>query len=282
MQIRICNQPMTFPDEVGELRDSGGLIGDGEALRARMHEDGYLLLRGFHPREAVLAARERIREDMRRAGMAEGRHQALGAIATTPEVLAVLESPALFELFARYFGEPARTFDEKWLRAVGPGGFTGVHYDSVYMGRGSDRLHTVWTPFGDTPLELGTLAICVGSHTADFAKLLETYGRMDVDRDRVQGSGWYTENPREVVERFGGRWCTAGFHAGDIILITMRTLHASTINATDQTRISCDTRFQPAADPADERWVGPARSGHTTWRDGTGPTMAEARARWGV
>lgn len=43
--------------------------------------------------------------------------------------------------------------------------FTGAHVDNVYMGRGSRNLFTVWTPFGDTPVEMGTLAVCEGSNS---------------------------------------------------------------------------------------------------------------------
>jgi hypothetical protein len=68
----------------------------------------------------------------------------------------------VFSLFERLFGEPARTFDYKWLRAVEPGQATGAHYDFVYMGRGSGRLHTCWVPFGDIPVERGTLAMASG------------------------------------------------------------------------------------------------------------------------
>jgi len=42
------------------------------------------------------------------------------------------------------------------------------------MGRGSDRLHTCWTLIGDTPMELGTLAVCVGSHLEAFQRLKQT------------------------------------------------------------------------------------------------------------
>lgn len=42
---------------VGELRDASGLAGRPEALRARIAEDGYLLLRGVLDRDQVLAAR---------------------------------------------------------------------------------------------------------------------------------------------------------------------------------------------------------------------------------
>lgn len=42
--------------------------------------------------------------------------------------------------------------------------FTGAHVDSVYMSRGTDELYTMWTPFGDVNVEMGTLAVCEKSH----------------------------------------------------------------------------------------------------------------------
>ena len=123
-------------------------------------------------------------------------------IAHHPDVLAVVENPALFDFFAAYFGEPAQTFHYKWLRGVGNESYTGAHMDTVYMGRGSDRLHTVWIPFGDIPVEQGTLAMCVGSNRLDgFARVRATYGRMDVDRDGIEG--WFSKDPMEIVEVFG-------------------------------------------------------------------------------
>ena len=175
-------------------------------------------------------------------------------IAHHPDVLAAVESPSLFEFFAGYFNEPAVTFPYKWLRAVGNEEYTGAHYDVVYMGLGSSRLHTTWIPMGDIPVELGTLAVCVGSHRLDsFAPLRNTYGRGDVDRDGIDG--WFTSDPLEVTQKFGGQWRTADFSAGDVMIFGMYTLHASTTNITHRYRLSCDVRYQPASHPMDARWT---------------------------
>ena len=195
----------------------------------------------------------------------------------------MLESPRLFELYERLFGGPARTFTYKWLRAVGNEEATGAHMDHVYMGRGSQRVMTCWVPFGDIPVGQGTLAICVGSHNEPgFEKLRNTYGKMDVDRDRV--AGWFTMKPREITEAFGGRWLTGDMRAGDLLTFGLHTMHASTTNTTDRWRISCDVRFQPADEPADERWVGEDPRGHDRWMSEPEKVvpMEVARARWGV
>lgn len=41
----------------------------------------------------------------------------------------------------------------KWLRAVAPSEFTGVHTDRVFLGRGSGQLITAWLPLGDCPTD---------------------------------------------------------------------------------------------------------------------------------
>ena len=50
--------PDYFGKEIVELVDSTSLLNNLRALHRKMHEDGYLFIRGFHPREhAEKAAR---------------------------------------------------------------------------------------------------------------------------------------------------------------------------------------------------------------------------------
>jgi ectoine hydroxylase-related dioxygenase (phytanoyl-CoA dioxygenase family) len=128
---------------------------------------------------------------------------------------------------------------------------------------------------------MGGLAILEGSHRAEStAKLRETYGKMDVDRDNV--SGWFSDDPIEMVEKFGGRWLTTEFEPGDAIFFGMFTLHGSLNNSTNRYRLSCDTRYQLASEPADERWVGENPKGHYAWNKAAAVPMTVAREKWGV
>ena len=296
MNIRFGYRNLNFPSqELGVLRDSNALLGDVAALHERMAEDGYLLLRGLIDRAKVLQARQTVFEHMEvqkaltpNTPVLEGVMPAGGrnvpmmgrkGIAHHPDLLAVLEGEELFDFFQAYFGEPAISYNFKWLRGVGNEEYTGAHYDFVYMGRGSGRLHTTWIPFGDIPIHQGTLAMCVGSHRLDsFARLRETYGRMDVDRDLIEG--WFTKDPMEIVEKFGGQWMTSEFQAGDVILFGMHTMHASTTNLTNRFRLSCDIRFQPMNDPIDERWQRKG-VGHTALGMPVRP-MEDVRQEWDV
>lgn len=176
---------------------------------------------------------------------------------STP-VLRVFEGAEIRQLFEGLLGtDQVRSFDFKWLRAMPRESFTGAHMDAVYMSRGSLNLLTCWIPFGNNPIEMGALAICEGSHKGEaFARLRETYGTMDHERDGLDGSGWFSEDPREVLSLFGGCWKSADFHPGDLLIFSMHTLHMSTTNVTDRVRISADVRWQPAADVVDERYCG--------------------------
>jgi ectoine hydroxylase-related dioxygenase (phytanoyl-CoA dioxygenase family) len=103
---------------------------------------------------------------------------------------------------------------------------------------------------------MGTIAVLEGSHRLEsFDQFRRTYGQLDTEAAKLDGTGWFCTDPREV-ERFGGTWVTSDFQAGDIVLFTMQTVHMSTKNITERVRISCDIRWQPADEEADSRYVG--------------------------
>ncbi|GIP31506.1 phytanoyl-CoA dioxygenase family protein [Paenibacillus sp. J2TS4] len=280
-----------------ELRSSNDIWEDTEALRARLAEDGYLLIRGFHDRERVLSARmdflrklqamgrldphapleEGVISKENKGGMWGGSAEELQA--DFPHFLEVVNHPSVMSFFDRLLGGKSMTYDYKWPRAIAHGGNTGAHYDVVYMGRGTKNVYTMWTPFGDTPLELGTLAMCLGSQHYD--KIKQTYGEMDVDRDNV-ATGWFSEDPVEIVDTYGGQWATTAFEAGDVIIFGMYMMHTSLNNRTNRFRISSDTRYQLASEPVDERWIGHKPKGHYAWGKTPQKSVADARKEWGV
>jgi hypothetical protein len=276
------------------LRASNDALDDPAVLRARMQEDGYLLLRGLQNPDRVRGARRVILENLQangqldpNASLDEGiaapgaRGRFLGGtkqLTHTPEFLSVVESPEIMGFFERFLDGPVLTFDYKWLRAVGPGDFSGAHYDVVYMGRGTKNLYTVWTPLGDVPFDMGPLVVLVGSHR--FEKIKTTYGEMDVDRDHV--TGHFSKDPVDMVDRYGGQWQTAEFSMGDVVIFGMYTMHGSLSNVSNRFRISTDTRYQLATEPVDERWIGENPIAHYAWTKGTTVPMEEMRKKWGV
>ena len=281
--VTLGDARVQFPSPaLREIVDSGPLLaaGDHAALRARFEADGYLFLRGALGRDAVLRARARVMAHLTSLGtvLAPGREEegvllerceagcvpfmeGKNELTHSAEVAGVLEGARLRALMAAVLGvldADVVTFDNKWLRAGWRSFFTGAHVDRVYMGRGSSRVLTAWIPFGDASLELGALAVLAGSHRLPgFARLQATYGELDVERDGFQGTGWFSTDPRELAAMDpAAQWLATDYRAGDVVVFGMRTLHMSTANTTDRVRISCDVRWQPAADARDERYFG--------------------------
>lgn len=284
----------TSPEAFGFLRSSATFAGDPDALSARLAEDGYLYLPGYLAREEVTEARQIVLERAQAEGILDTAHPLMDGVLkesrnpyfrpayteNNAALMRVLYDGPMIALFETLFGGGAvRHFDYTWLRAVGPGAGTAPHCDVVYMGRGTHELLTAWTPLGDIPLTVGGLIILENSHRRS-AEALGDYLQQDVDTycangpnaekvlsgqlnwEHWNGSGepWdgsISHDPVSLREQLGGRWLTAPeYRMGDVLLFTMRTVHASIDNQTRYLRLSTDTRYQPADAPIDERWVG--------------------------
>ena len=274
----------TSPEAFGILRPSLDIVADAEALRGRMRDDGYLFLPGYLDRTEVLDVRRVLTDRLAGAGCLDENHPAFDSVARpehgsyfmpelahdNPELMALLYQGRMMAFYARLLGGPVRHFDYTWMRAVGPGGGTAPHCDIVYMGRGTTNLYTAWTPLGDVGFDVGGLMVLEKSHQNE--RLRENYGRKDVDAYCTnhknmrstgnRGFGALTFDPVRLRERLGGRWLSAEFRAGDLLTFSMYTVHASLDNHSNQIRLSSDTRYQLASDPADERWVGERPPGH--------------------
>lgn len=282
-----------------DLRDSNDILDNPSALHEQMVEDGYLLIRGLHEKETVLAARQAILEKLAAKGMLAPDTPLMDGtfnpdypeptstgsmgnkpLTQLPAFKAVVKGAPIMGFFKHFLGGEARTFDFKWLRTAGPGSGSPIHYDIVFMGRGTQNLYSCWTPFGDVSLDMGPIVFCLGSNR--FEKVRETYGQADVDRDLIKGH--FSDDPLEIVEKFGGHWATTSFLAGDVIIFNMFLMHASLVNTSDKIRITADTRYQLAAEPIDERWIGKNPKGHYAWKrkDAEIESLEESRRRWGV
>ena len=282
-----------------DLRESNDILDDPLALKKRMYDDGYLLIRELHDKDDILAARKVILEKLDSKGMLVPDAPLMDGIynpdypeptstgsmgnkhlTKLPEFKAVVEGEPVMSFFEDFLGGEARTFDFKWLRTAGPGSGSHIHYDIVFMGRGTQDLYSCWTPFGDVSLDMGPIVFCLGSNR--FDKVRKTYGQSDVDRDLIEGH--FSHKPLEVIEKFGGYWATTSFSAGDVIIFSMFLMHASLVNTSDKIRITADTRYQLASEPIDERWIGEDPKGHYSWKqkDAIIEPLEESRRRWGV
>ncbi|MCB1124691.1 MAG: phytanoyl-CoA dioxygenase, partial [Verrucomicrobiae bacterium] len=108
--------------------------------------------------------------------------------------------------------------------------------------------------------------------------LLQNYVYRDVDTycENIPGheekakegkwtfTGTLSHNPPMVRNKFGGRWLTTEFQAGDFLTFGMFVVHASLDNRTqNRLRISSDSRYQRASEPIDDRWIGVNPPGHS-------------------
>ncbi|MEZ4863043.1 MAG: phytanoyl-CoA dioxygenase family protein [Caldilineaceae bacterium] len=274
----------TAPASFGELTDCTPLLGDADALRRHMREEGYLLLRGLLNREEVQAARLSMLERLAEQGhidldyplnMAKAAPTTRVAFkpdiaAKNPLVQQVVYAGPLMTFFDQFLGGATRHFDYTWIRAVAPGLSTPPHMDVVYMGRGTQKLYTAWTPYGDVPRTMGGLMVLERSHRIE--RLVNGYGSKDVDKfcenkvgkgytkmgggGNITPGGWLSRDPVTLRKRLGGRWLTTDYQMGDVLIFSVFLVHCSLDNQSDCIRLTSDTRYQLASEPVDERWIG--------------------------
>ena len=274
----------TAPTHFGTLTDSRDLVGDGDALRARMAADGYLYLPNVLDVEQVHAARHSILLKLQEEGALHPEHPLdAGIIAPgvhftfrpdlangNPVIHRLLYSGMIMEFMRDFLGGPVLHYDYTWLRAKAPGPNTATspHCDIVFMNRGTKQLYTVWTPLSDVPYDLGGLIVLENSHRQQ--EHLGEYWEFDVDTYCIddkndaaherwawgKGGGSYSKDAIGVRQELGGRWLSTEYKAGDLLIFSMFTLHASLDNCTDRVRLSTDSRYQLASEAVDERWIG--------------------------
>jgi len=281
----------TSPASFGFLRNSGDLIGNVDAQRARMHEDGYLFLSSFLERELVLEVRRAICQVLNADGVLDPNFPIEAAIAKEglecdfrPDIANqssasamlrdLIYGPKMMAFFSDFLEAPAMHYEYTWLRVIAPGKGTYPHCDIVYMGRGTQQLYTAWVPLGDVPLQVGGLILIEGSHQNE--ELRKTYCKLDVDtacenrgaQSQLNAAGFpgfgaLSFNVHDVRSEIGGRILTAPeYRMGDVLIFTAFTVHGSLDNHSREIRISSDSRYQPANEPADERWIGENPPGH--------------------
>ncbi len=260
---------------IGALQPVTGADG-----RRDLADRGYALLRGALDRDAVLAARDEILARLHSVGeiaapardaIATGTsrraelHPDLGAfwraVSEGAALRRVTHGAALRERMSGLLGAPAAAFDFVWLRVMASGRASPLHLDHPYMNRGSARVLTIWIPLGPAALEDGPIFIVENSHR--FDDVIADYAGRDVDRDPAR-PGHIAGDAIDFAARRGARLLTADFAPGDCLIFGLFAIHGSFDNRapTRRVRISSDIRYQPAADPMDERFAGPDPPAH--------------------
>jgi hypothetical protein len=280
----------TAPERFGTLRSSIEIADDPNALHERIREDGYLFLPGLLNRLEVLEARRSLTDRLAEEGLIDPAYPAIDAVARpgvrvefrpdlamgNPDLERVLYDGPVMGFYRTFFGEAVRHYDFTWLRATTPDRNTSPHCDIVYMGRGTYDVLTAWVPLGDIAIDGGALMILEGSNNKKAE--LQNYLSRDVDTYCTNGpnvekiesgemqwewDGVLDHDVEGLRNRLGGRWLTSAFEMGDVLTFTMGTVHASLDNHSDLVRLSSDSRYQRASEPADERWIGANPPGHS-------------------
>jgi hypothetical protein len=240
---------------VKELLDSASLADDPDSLRARLSVYGYLFFRGLLPTGpvneagATVAARLSAGGWIGPSGIPSSPQRALNAADAIrdPAFLAALTSrafnripylPELRGLVRSLLGGSAFSYPVKVLRAVYPetrGSIARgryIHQDFA-VARVPDLL-TSWIPLMPIPVRLGGLGILPGSNLGP------------------------PRAPRPLSPHQPG-WYTTDYGVGDVLLFHCLTSHAALPNRSARLRLSQDSRWQTADQPAPTRMVyGPA------------------------
>lgn len=269
--------PVPFDTEhFAPLRDSSDVASEPETLRLRYLQDGYVYLPGYldaggsrDMRSAYFSLFDGsyLRQGTSPAdGVFSGElpaglpaHGVAGhpahAFVRGDEFERFATQPALASLAEAILGGPAtrlprsivRHFDRASRRA------SRAHTDFTYLDEGSDRLVTMWIPFGDCPLDTGGLVYLEGSHLMDDGELEPLRSVTDRPGDKRPLShdlAW-------VAESTGRRWLWADYRAGDVAVHSPHMVHASLDTGTDAMRLSADIRFIRQGDAVDPRWTKP-------------------------
>lgn len=245
---------------------------DGLSSAGRLAADGYLLLRGLLPAEAVLAVRAAVTGALAGVGwLADGTHplDAVPGPGFQPEQAAITDEyfsgyeavqrlqafhelahdPALVAMAAGLLGvEPGAVLvhPRKIFRASPPGDAlrTPAHQDHRLI-QGTVDVLTMWIPLGDCPVQLGGLAVLAGSAGEGLRPIRPAPG---VGGVVIDGEDALEQDPR---------WRHAPMAAGDVLLFHALTVHEARPNRTDRLRLSVDFRYQRATDPVAEGSLKP-------------------------
>ncbi len=138
--------------------------------------------------------------------------------------------------------------------------------DNVYMGRGSDQLHTFWLPFHDIDLATGGLVVVEGSsQRPGMARLRETFGM----QEQFVTLG---QDPAELTACDpSARWVTAEYEAGDLVVFGSESILSS-----PSCYMRCNLQMECATKPSTRMTLmcfcsvvvsfDPPHSAHTAWR----------------
>jgi len=283
MQNGIIQKRSLSDEQLQPLTQFEADYNDHAAVQQTLEKDGYLFLRRVLKRDDVFAARKEVFERIQAVdeiepdaieGIATGRSRRLelnpdlnafwSSVSEGPALRNVTHGTHLRTIFDHIYGEPAHAHDLMYLRPTTVGCSTNFHYDYPFFAGDSERILTAWIPLGDIPISEGPLTVVEGSN--HFEDLVDPLRSIDFQDDRnnkkVQEAAYDNQtklHPIDLIEERNTRLLSANFLAGDLVIFSGFLMHGSLDNHSPlgRVRLSCDVRYQPAADPAtDSRYFG--------------------------
>lgn len=255
---------MPIAQDARPLQSSNADLNNPAKLRSRMQEDGYLYFRGLGPKEKILNLRRAMLTICAEAGwvetqkhdLMEGKWSGAGPFGEgDPEYMAVYkkvvnhptfnslpEDHFFFDIVGKLVGGPVMMHRMHIGRVSFPQNTsqtTPAHQDWQYI-RGTPDTYTIWTPVGDTPLEVGGIKVLRGSHKHGFRE-------HSLNKEhKFAGMGL---TPPDLDETGGDEWHTAAYGLGDCVIFHSHTVHGAMPNVTPDTlRLSVDNRYQKQGD----------------------------------
>lgn len=288
MPTRVLDQPVTSNHFT--LADSSDRLGwlvpsdpaqPRDLLLQQYQSQGYLWLKGILDTQRVLDFRRRYFEAFAHVGLLEagtdpvdgiysGRgkgsvQKILTEIVQWASYEAFCLAPEIWQFYEKLLGGPVYLHKRKLIRATTPDdSCTGAHYDLTYLRAGTDRVCTSWIPIGDVPVEMGGLVYLEGSDAlgrhleAEFSAKnthLPPEDRISAYNKNMSETGWLTKDLPSLADRLNARWLLADYEAGDMVIHSPYTIHASTTNTRMRMRLSTDIRYQLVSDAIDPRWT---------------------------
>ncbi|NND69913.1 MAG: hypothetical protein HKN19_20145 [Halioglobus sp.] len=248
--FKVINE-IVDPEPMYEAND---LLGDPDAVRARLADDGYLFFRDVLPRDRLLEVRDDMTRILAEHGWIEDGERRMDARAISrprregqPKFFAVhdrvmkLESlhsmahePHLMDVMRQALGKTAFPHPLSITRLVFPDApelSTPPHQDFP-NNQGTPNLTAAWMPLADCRIVDGSLAILEGSNKFGVLPLKFHLGAGN--RAAVL--------PQEIRDC---RWVGADFRLGDLVLFPALTVHKAMENFnTERMRLSIDFRYQ--------------------------------------
>jgi ectoine hydroxylase-related dioxygenase (phytanoyl-CoA dioxygenase family) len=237
--------------------ESSGLLGQAEALRDRLADDGFLFFRDFLPAAAVAEVRAGVLEAVGQEGWlaagTEAEDRRPGPVVVREaddnwwggyQRIQSLEcfhrlayEERLLTLAGDLLGGPVLVHPRKIARVTFPGSDypTPPHQDFPFI-QGTPDVLTFWLPLADCSAEDGALRVLRRSQYAGLRSREPTPG--------VGGVG--------VPVSASEEWATTSYRPGDVLVFHSLTVHWAPPNRGERLRLSCDYRYQLATEPVVE------------------------------